>query len=436
MARGQALVGFFGLVGTLVALLYQPVYQRAIVLGFTRPQHSISNVHGVEALKVIPDTIACEDLHHHRPSDLLFTACQDDKTQHFGWFPAVGNYKDPKRVNKGSLTIVDPKTFTSKKLKLKGFKGPFITHGIDIWSSSEDPQTVYIFAINHLPNPLHYDTPTPGSAYPSRHRSQIELFKHEIGSDDAQYLRSIRHPLIRTPNDLVAVSSNQFYVTNDHYYPEGFLRNLEDGLNQQTAAWTDIVHVEISDLNLKDPEAGLEVSKALTGMHNNNGLGVGHPSNPAELVIVDASGGVMHRALRPLDSRKEPTLQRIDSFQLQTTLDNPSHFVDEYATKTNNASGYVLAGLARAGDLSAFDNIEVPQPAVVWHLRQDTKPSNLTIGGWTPHLIFQDEGHFVRTATTAVLLGIDPEKNGGKKQGWLFTTGFLSDKMVASKIDL
>ena len=34
------------------------------------------------------------------------------------------------------------------------------------------------------------------------------------------------------------------------------------------------------------------------------------------------------------------------------------------------------------------------------------------------------------------MLPIDPETNGGKKQGWLFVTGFGSMAMVAAKVDL
>jgi len=42
----------------------------------------------------------------------------------------------------------------------------------------------------------------------------------------------------------------------------------------------------------------------------------------------------------------------------------------------------------------------------------------------------------LRSASAAVVVGIDPGSNGGRKQGWLFVTGFVSEAMVAVKVDL
>lgn len=79
-------------------------------------------------------------------------------------------------------------TKAAKRLTLTGFDGPFITHGIDIYSPPEDPDSVVIFAVNHLPNPAY--AASNGKILPEA-RSQIELFHHTIGSSEATYLRSI-----------------------------------------------------------------------------------------------------------------------------------------------------------------------------------------------------------------------------------------------------
>lgn len=92
------------------ALLYNPLKLRAEVLGFTRPYGSVQNIHG-EGLKVIPDTVQCEDLHHHLPSGLLFTACQGKAAERFSWFPPLANFRDKKAADnsKGSIYVIDPK---------------------------------------------------------------------------------------------------------------------------------------------------------------------------------------------------------------------------------------------------------------------------------------------------------------------------------------
>lgn len=60
---------------------------------------------------VIEDTIHCEDLHHHLPSNTIFTACEDSATTRFAWFPALGILDDPiKGVNsQGSIHVIEPK---------------------------------------------------------------------------------------------------------------------------------------------------------------------------------------------------------------------------------------------------------------------------------------------------------------------------------------
>lgn len=81
-------------------------------------------------------------------------------------------------------------------LTLVNFSGPFITHGIDIYSPANDPNSVFIFAVNHLPNPAWVSSKE--KIHPQA-RSQIELFHHEIGSSEAKHLRSIWYaPCLRS----------------------------------------------------------------------------------------------------------------------------------------------------------------------------------------------------------------------------------------------
>lgn len=51
----------------------RPIYQRSITLGIARS--SYDNLHGSD-LKVIPNTVACEDLHYEPVSNKLYTSCQ------------------------------------------------------------------------------------------------------------------------------------------------------------------------------------------------------------------------------------------------------------------------------------------------------------------------------------------------------------------------
>ena len=185
-----------------------------------------------------------------------------------------------------------------------------------------------------------------------------------------------------------------------------------------TSRWADVVHLEISDLNAKDAAEGIKATVATPPMQNPNGLGHGRDEN--EVLICRAAAGIMEIAQRGLTS----TLTLMETVQLPITVDNPSYFHDPYAQETGyDASGYVIAGLARAHEMPSDQD-----PVAVYLVSAS--------GDRTQKLLFQDDGKLVNTASAAVLVAIDPKENGGKKQAWLFVTGFLSEGMASSRVDL
>jgi len=59
-------------------------------------------------------------------------------------------------------------------------------------------------------------------------RHTIEIY--EVRNGVLWHRETLSDPLLLSPNDLVAVASDRFYVTNDHGNPEGFRRTLEEYL--------------------------------------------------------------------------------------------------------------------------------------------------------------------------------------------------------------
>jgi hypothetical protein len=256
-----------------------------------------------------------------------------------------------------------------------------------------------------------------------------------IGSSTLKHIRTISHPKIETPNDIYAVSATEFYVTNDHFYREGLMREVEA---LGPTKWSSVVHVSITDLTSTDSE-GLKVNTALTGIKNNNGLGHVHNSN--EITVVSAERGILYRCSA---NPGNGTLEVEESIHLDSTLDNPSWYHDPWASASDDKSGYVLAGLARGIDLAGHARDPAAKdPAYVWlvqrqgstHTPENAKDGKVE-GEWNKRLVFSDDGAKLRTASAAVIVGIDPKKEAGKKRGWLFVTGFMSESMVATKIDL
>ncbi|KAJ9112509.1 hypothetical protein QFC22_006258 [Naganishia vaughanmartiniae] len=442
----------------LIAFYLPPITHQLRVFGIlSRPSDSLGNTHSLSSanVRIIRGTEYCEDLHLHGGSGLLVTACEGEQEDRRGWFPPLGIFDRPpvRGGPRGSLVVVDPQTFTAKTLELRGYDDIFVTHGIDIVDDPEDPTAIYIHAVNHAPATSSPSSPSP-SAPPGPHlaASRIEVFHHTLTTSYATHIRTISHPLIRTPNDILSLSPTEILVTNDHRYKSGFMRHVEDVVTHPWAPKTDIVRL-VFDLGVTGEGKGVqgvEASVVLDAIHNGNGLGHG----PAgEVVIGDAAGGVLHLAnLIPPSSPTTtdsstststsgtPRLQIHQSIPLLSTIDNPSFYTSPEGTK----SGYILAGLSKGASLgpNARDR-GYKHPVVVWYvpLLADGDAGVERIDGnrrvGQPHVLFADDGGLISTASAAVI--VDRPSAAGEGEGverWLFVTGFMSDAMIAVKVDL
>ncbi|KAI2643389.1 hypothetical protein GGS21DRAFT_496110 [Xylaria nigripes] len=410
---GVVLLGVFG------AWIYEPTREFANILGY-RPNEAPDNIHGMETL-FIPDTVACEDLEYHAPSRMLYTACSADLESARGWNPGAWALERHDKPAFGTIVVVDPKTLQSQKLSLEGFEGPLATHGIGLYTPPSKPETVYIYAINHLPNPKW----TPGSKA-EKTASQVELFVHRVGGTTAQHVRSIASPLIRTPNDLLGISENEFLVTNDHYYLEGPMR-LVESLFPGLQKWTDIVHVRFDD-NTVNAAKVLDTVPAL------NGIGWG----PEKQVIIGSGmGGRIYFGSLPHAANRTMTVSH--HVPMDAIVDNPSFFSDPYAgLDGKDYSGYLMPGTS--DPLTFIEALKdptstMPMPGRVHYLPAVAGKDKTVNGKKLRKLIFKDDGQVIRSLTSAVIVAIDPAVNGGKREGWLFVTSIIGSHMVANKIN-
>ncbi|KAI0162359.1 serum paraoxonase/arylesterase family protein [Xylariaceae sp. FL1272] len=413
------LVTVLGLFG---AWVYQPVKHTAATLGLFRILRGEADViHGVET-HVIPDTVACEDLEYHPQSGMIYAGCNVNLASAAGWMPGGDALAHPENAANGTIVIIDPATLKSQELSLENFEGTFVTHGISLFTDPEDPNKVYIFMVNHLPNSKW----VPGSTE-EKAASQVELFLHNVGSNSATHIRSIVHPMIRTPNDLLAISPNEFLVTNDHFYRDGRSRILET-IFSSFKSWTDLLMIRFDDEKVN-------ATVALDTIGTNNGLGRG-PSG--QVLIGDAGGG--HVYFAELGGANNATLSVSHDVPIENIVDNPSFFADPYAgVDGKDYSGYLLPGVSHGltfieafADRSGQSKI----PGEVWYLPLAVGQDKNLDGKKLRKRIFADNGSTIRSMTTAVLVAIDPATNDGKREGWLFVTGVVSHAMVASRINL
>ncbi|KAL4919097.1 hypothetical protein BDW62DRAFT_200253 [Aspergillus aurantiobrunneus] len=408
---------FLVLVAALGPLLYNAVVHHLTVIGVYRSPAVASSRQGIHT---IPDTLQCEDLHYYTPDNLIFTACEDAVLPRFQWFPPLGHLDKPPE-SPGSIHVIDPQALRSSRLAFENFPGPFITHGIDVIQDPDRPGAVYIFAVNHLANPEHRsETDAPKA------RSQIEVFHHVLKTGTARHVRSVRHPLVKTPNDLYATSPYSLYVTNDHYHRGGLMRRVEDTV--PWLKWTNVIHVQLEHLIAGDDTAGVNATVALPKLWSANGLG--HGQSEDEVLVTSAVGGIMWRTQANDD--RDRTLSVQDDISFNSTIDNPSYYEDPYRTADDDASGYVIAGLRRAIDLPKTHHDPTAKDGViVWYVRRNQDST-----GWEKRVVFEDDGSNIRSASAAVMVPIKPAKGETSKEAWLFVTGFISNSVVAAKVQL
>ena len=67
-----------------------------------------------------------------------------------------------------------------------------------------------------------------GGLFNSSEGHSIELFRYEV--DSLFHIRSVSGPLMISPNDIVLINKDQFYVTNDHGSSSGLMQTLEEYL--------------------------------------------------------------------------------------------------------------------------------------------------------------------------------------------------------------
>lgn len=181
----------------------------------------------------------------------------------------------------GGLYLVDLKSKDFKTIHLtKDFDKPFAPHGIS-WYQRDSVYT--IAAISH-----------------TKEGELIEFFT--LIGDQLTHQKTIENELIFSPNDLVLLDENRFYVTNDHKYKEGLGRLAEDYLG-----------LAISNVVYFDGENFTEVAD---GIAYANGINFDVERN---LLFVASPRGFLMKVYEPND---DGSLTFIEDIDCGTGVDN------------------------------------------------------------------------------------------------------------------
>lgn len=130
------------------------------------------------------------------------------------WLPATLHLDSASlpQVSTDYIAILDLKDNSYKRVKLLGLPADadgIYVHAIDVVVDSKSGKKT-VFINSHRPPKNRSLGKTLGA------NSVIEIFETTGNDYELKHVKTVSHPLIRTPNNLVATGPRTFFASNDH----------------------------------------------------------------------------------------------------------------------------------------------------------------------------------------------------------------------------
>ncbi|KAJ3598156.1 hypothetical protein NHX12_001669 [Muraenolepis orangiensis] len=184
-----------------------------------------------------------------------------------------------------SMDLKDPRLKAVELRMSRNFDADsFNPHGISTFTDQSD-DSVYLFVVNH-----------------PEQKSQVEIFKYIEEDHALVYLKSIKHALLNSVNDIVAVGPESFYATNDHYFNQKTLQHLEPWLG---LSWCSLV--------LYTPQDVRVVSDGYTSA---NGINIS--PDKRHVYAMD----ILDHSVRVLERKEDNSLITLKSVAVGSLCDN------------------------------------------------------------------------------------------------------------------
>uniref|UniRef100_A0A5F9DS77 Paraoxonase n=1 Tax=Oryctolagus cuniculus TaxID=9986 RepID=A0A5F9DS77_RABIT len=212
-------------------------------------------------------------------------------------YPGMPNFA-PDEPGKIFLIDMNEKNPRAQELEISnGFeKESFNPHGISTFIDKD--QTVYLYVVNH-----------------PHMKSTVEIFKFEEQQRSLVHLKTIKHELLKSVNNIVVLGPEQFYATRDHYFTNYVLALLEMFLDLH---WTSVLFYS--------PK---EVKVVAKGFSSANGITVS--LDKKYVYVADATAKNVH----VMEKHDNWDLTELKVIHLDTLVDNLS---------VDPATGDILAG--------------------------------------------------------------------------------------------
>jgi arylesterase/paraoxonase len=199
---------------------------------------------------------------------------------------------------------------------------------------------------------------------------RIEVF--DLKEGELMHRQTLTSPMLVSPNDIVAIAPDRFYVTNDHRYPSGWKRTLEDYLRLRRS---NVVFYD-----------GSEFVQAASGIGYANGINVSPDGRL--LYVCSITEGSLHVYDRDPESGRLAHREEID---LDTGVDNIE--VEPDGDLWIGAHPQLLTTAKH------FEDPRTPSPSQVLHLTPQAG------GGYDVEEVYLDTGEEISGSSVAAVRG-------------------------------
>ncbi|KAI7834361.1 hypothetical protein BX661DRAFT_177081 [Kickxella alabastrina] len=162
----------------------------------------------------------CEDIIVDPETGLAYLACGSLKPRQH-WMHPGDEYDFANEVEKDRIFVIDEadnyteiKTYErAVNRSLKPFSQDLRVHGFDIYWDPADSNDMTFMLVNHQLD-----------------HAAVSIFSYRRGSNYMVHVETVSSSLLKSPNNIVAMSKRAFYATNDMKYTGGILRAVSNNL--------------------------------------------------------------------------------------------------------------------------------------------------------------------------------------------------------------
>ncbi len=327
-------------IGIAVLLLVILVAGWAVYLYWVAGQFKTIEPHFSGKCEAVAGVIGPEDITIHPKTGVAFVSACDRRAIQEG------------RAGGGAIFAYDLNAVTSEAVNLTpDADRDFRPHGISLFVGEGGHDV--LFVVNHQGG---------------KHR--IEVFDLKEGA--LTHRQTLTSPMLVSPNDIAGVGPDAFYVTNDHRYPSGWRRTMEDYLRLRR-----------SNVLFYD---GSEFVQAASGIGYANGINVSPGGRT--LYVCSITGGSVHvYDLDPVSGR----LEHREEIDLDTGVDNIE--VEPDGDLWIGAHPQLLTTMKH------FKDPRTPSPSQVLHLTPRAG------GGYDVEEVYLDTGNEISASSVAAVHG-------------------------------